>query len=116
MTAEVAGRGRDRKAGRAQSACRAAVAGHPGPQGGTLQPKGDRVEEPVEEADAAVLIVADGPVAEPGQSCSARGQDAGRAEQAGGIHSALGRWAAVRSVQHHGARPQPDGQVAECWV
>jgi hypothetical protein len=63
MTAEVTGRSRDREAGRAQSACRAPVAGHPGAQGDTLQPKGHHVEEAVEEPDAPVLIIADGPVA-----------------------------------------------------
>src|SRR5216683_1097492 len=116
MTAEVTGRGRDREAGRAQSACRATVAGHPGAQGGTLQAKGHRVEEAVEEPDAAVLIVADGPVAQTGQGGSARGEDAGRAKHACGVDSAPGSWVAVRSVQYHDARPQPDGQVAECWV
>src|SRR5215470_11605827 len=101
MTAEVTGRGRDREAGHAQSACRATVAGHPGTQGGTLQPEGHRVEEAVEEPDATVLIVADGPVAQTGQGGSARREDAGRADHACGAESTPGSRAAVRSVQHH---------------
>ena len=90
MTAEVTSRGRDREAGRAQSACRTTVAGHPGSQGGTLQPQGHRVDEAVEEPDTTVLIVADGPVGETGYGGSARGEDAGRAEHACGVHSAAG--------------------------
>src|SRR6185437_8486832 len=90
MTAEVASRGRDREAGRAQSACRTAVTGYPGSQGGALQPQGHRVDEAVEETDAAVLLVADGPVGETGDGGSARGEDAGRAEDSGRVHSAAG--------------------------
>ena len=116
MTAEVARRGRDHEAGRSQSACRAAVAGHTGAQGGTLQPKGGRVEKAVEEPDATVLIVADGPVVQAGQGGSARGEDAGRAELARGVDSAPGSRVAVHGVQHHDACPQPDGQVAKCRV
>ena len=116
MTAEVTGRGRDREAGCAQGACRAAVAGHPGAQRGTLQPQGHRVEETVEEPDAALLIVADAPVAETGQGGSARRDDAGRAEHACGVDSAPGSWGAVHGVQHHDTCPQPDGQIAKRWV
>ena len=90
MTAEVTGCGRDGEAGRGQSACRATVAGHPGAEGSTLQPEGCRVEEAVEEPDAAVLIVADGPVAQTGQGGSARGKDTGRAQHARGVDSAPG--------------------------
>ena len=81
-----------------------------------MQPEGHRVEEAVEEPDAAVLIVADGPVAQTGQGGSARGEDAGRAQHARGVDTAPGSWVAVRSVQHHDACPQPDGQVAQCRV
>src|SRR5258708_5286284 len=77
---------------------------------------GVTVREAVEEPDAAVLIVADGPVAQAGQGGSARGEDAGRAEHARGVDSAPGSWVAVRSVQHHDACPQPDRQVAKCRV
>jgi hypothetical protein len=81
-----------------------------------LQAQGGRIEEAVEEPDAAVLIVADGPVVQPGQGGGARGDDAGRAEHARGVDSAPGSRVAVRGVQHHDARPQPDGQVAERWM
>jgi len=70
----------------------------------------------VEEPDAAVLIVADGPVVQAGQGGGARGEDAGRAEHACGVDSAPGSQVAVRSVQHHDACPQPDGQVAKRWM
>src|SRR5215469_18031374 len=70
----------------------------------------------MEEPDAAVLIVADGPVAQTGQGGSAPGEDSGRAEHARGVDSAPGSWVAVRSVQHQDACPQPNGQVAQCWV
>src|SRR5262252_556358 len=116
MTAEVTSCSRGREAGRAQSACRVTVTGYPGTQGGTLQPKGRRVEEAVEEPDAAVLIVADRPVAQTGQGSSARGEDAGRAKHACGVDSAPGSGVAVRGVQHHDPCPQPDGQVAKCRV
>jgi len=33
-----------------------------------------------------------------------------------GVDSAPGSRVAVRSVQHHDPGPQPDGQVAQCWV
>jgi hypothetical protein len=81
-----------------------------------LQPKGRRVEEAVEEPDATVLIVADGPVAQTGQGGSARREDAGRADHACGAESTPGSRAAVRSVQHHDACPQPNGQIAQGWV
>jgi hypothetical protein len=81
-----------------------------------LQPKGRRVEEAVEKPNAAVLIVADGPVAQTGQGGSARCEEAGRAKHARGVDSAPGSWIAVRSVQHHDPCPQPDGQVAQCRV
>src|SRR5215831_21146836 len=116
MTAEVTGRSGGREAGRAQSACRATVTGYPGTQGGTLEPKGHRVQEAVEEPDATVLTIADGPVAQTGQSGSARSEDASRANHACGAESTPGSWAAVRSVQHHDACPQPNGQIAKCWV
>ena len=70
----------------------------------------------MEEPDAAVLIVADGPVVQTGQGGSARGEDAGRAKHACGVDSAPGSWVAVRRVQHRDPCPQPDGQVAKCWV
>jgi hypothetical protein len=81
-----------------------------------LQPKGRRVEEAVEEPDATVLIVADGPVAQTGQGSSARSEDASRANHACGAESTPGSWAVVRSVQHHDACPQPNGQIAKSWV
>src|SRR5262249_38875123 len=105
MTAEVAGRGRDREARRAEGAGRAAVTGQPAPQRGTLQPKRNRVEETVEEADTAVLVVADGPVGEPRQCGGAGGDDARRAEHTRGGDPARRGRAAVRGGQPRGARP-----------
>src|SRR5262249_22738749 len=70
----------------------------------------------MEEPDAAVLIVADGPVAQTGQGGRARGADAGRPEQARRGDSAPGTRVAFRSVQPHAACPQPDRQVAKCRV
>ena len=52
-----------------------------------MQPKGRRVEQAVEEPDATVLIVADCPVAQTGQSGSARSEDASRANHACGAES-----------------------------
>jgi hypothetical protein len=81
-----------------------------------LQSQGYRVEEAVEEPDAAVLIIADRPVVHTGQGGSARSKDAGRAKHARSVDSTPGSWVAVRSVQYHDARPQPDGQVAKRWM
>ena len=81
-----------------------------------MQPKGHRVEEAVEEPDTTVLIIADCPVAQTGQGSSSRGEDASRANNACSAESTPGSWVAVRSVQHHDAYPQPNGQIAQCWV
>src|SRR5262249_62140755 len=113
MTAEVAGRGRDREARRAEGAGRAAVTGQPAPQRGTLQPKRNRVEETVEEADTAVLVVADGPVGEPCQCGGAGGDDARLAEDARGGDPALEGPAAGRGVQRPRPRPYPAAAAHE---
>ena len=62
VAAQVGGGAGDGQASRAQPAGRAPVTGQPRRQRHALQPEGGRVEHPVEQADPAVLVVADGPV------------------------------------------------------
>jgi hypothetical protein len=53
-----------------------------GRQRQALPSEGGRVEHPVEQAEPAILVVADGPVDCTGGRGRHRGRDAGRAEQA----------------------------------
>jgi hypothetical protein len=116
VAAEVGGGAGDGQAGRAQPAGRAPVTGQPGRQRHALQPEGGRVEHPVEQADPAVLVVADGPVDYAGGRGRDRGRDAGRGEHARRVEAALGGRVAVGQVQEHRSGPEPDWQVGQGWV
>ena len=113
VAAEVGGGAGDGQAGRAQPAGDAPVTGHPGRQRHALQPEGGRVEHPVEQADPAVLVVADGPVDHAGGRGRDRGHDAGRGEQAGRVEAAFGGRVAAGQVQERGSGPEPDRKVAQ---